>query len=270
MKVTRKYVFLILITLITTLIFSPKPADALIDVDVALVLAVDVSGSVNTTEFNLQKTGYVNAFKNASIYNAIENNNLSVAVTFLYWSNNQQQIASGWSLVTDQASSIAFADLIDATSRPSLGGGTALGDAIEFSGSLFSGCAINSEACNASRFVIDVSGDGVSSAGTLESTEGRDAALLAGNAIKPGVTTINGLSIGNQTVADHYINNVIGGVNPFHINVSDFDGIETAVLQKIGREIGVPQGDPVVPEPATMLMFGGSMLALFIKRKFLG
>ena len=81
-----------------------SPARAQILVNQELSLLVDVSGSVNATEFNLQKTGYVNAFNNIDFTGA------NFAANFIYWSGaNQQQQAVGWTHITDNASAKFFA-----------------------------------------------------------------------------------------------------------------------------------------------------------------
>ena len=83
---------------------------ALTPVDIELSLLVDVSSSVNSTEFNLQKQGYANAFTNASIISAIESGaHGAIAVSLTYWSSsNHQVVAVDWTLINDTASATGF------------------------------------------------------------------------------------------------------------------------------------------------------------------
>jgi len=133
-------------------------------VDLELSLLLDVSGSVDATEFDLQKQGYVDAFNSATLATAISKGTLgSIAVNLIYWSVGQVE-AVGWTLIDGTPGNTAadFASLIDATARPSAGdppggisNGTALGEAIDFSVAGFDGNGF----VGTSR-KLDISGDG--------------------------------------------------------------------------------------------------------------
>lgn len=214
-------------------------------VDIELQLLVDVSGSIDATEFNLQKTGYVQAFQNASVQAQIANNPNGIAVQLVYWSGyNQQSIAVNWTHLTDAASANAFAAAINGVSRP-FAGQTAVQSALKFGADQF---ANNYEG---TKLIIDVSGDGSdndSPAGLLP-TGGRDYAL---NTV--GVDVINGLVIGGSaSVFNYYQNNVIGGTGAFVTTAADFGAFATAVTNKIFHETG-GMGD--IPEPMTIAIFG--------------
>ena len=147
-----------------------------VPVDLELVLAVDVSTSVDSTEFNLQKQGYVDAFNNPVIQQAINDGAIgSIAATLVYWSTNQEQSVA-WNLIDDGTAGITAADfaaLIDGTTRPgtgSIGFATGIGDAITFSDGLF-----DPNGYEGTRTVIDVSGDGTSNIGSDPSTAGAAA-----------------------------------------------------------------------------------------------
>ena len=202
-------------------------------VDLEIVLAVDISGSISTSEFNLQKQGYVDAFNDSSVYNAIAAGAIGkTAVTLMYWSS-AQKVMVGWTLITGQASSEAFSDLIDATSRPStgppdnMGNQTGVGDAIDASVLLFG------DGFTGTTKVIDVSGDGVANAGGTASTA-RDAALAA------GIDRINGLAItiDDATLLQWYTDNVIGGTDSFAVEAIDFATYGAALLLKLQTELG--------------------------------
>lgn len=123
----------------TIAVASMLPAHAApIDVDLELSLLIDVSGSVNATEFNLQKTGYVNAFNDSSLWDAIAAGVLDkIAVNLIYWSGrDQQQQAVGWTLIDSFSAAQSFANAILATIRP-FSGLTAPGSAINFASALF-------------------------------------------------------------------------------------------------------------------------------------
>lgn len=206
-----------------------------------LQLLVDVSGSVSTSEFNLQRTGYANAFQSASIQNAIANVG-GIAVQFVYWSSSsQQQVAVDWTLVSDAASANSFANSILSASRP-FSGGTAPQAAMAFGAPLFANNGFEGQ-----RLVMDVSGDGTGE----NNSNGRDAALAA------GVTTINGLVISPNTALTNYYNNrVLGGAGAQLFTAASFDDFGAAVQTKIGREIV-----GTVPEPGSLLLLGIAALA---------
>ncbi len=208
---------------------AAAPAHA-IPVSVELALLVDVSGSVSASEFNLQRSGYANAFLDAGIQNSITNGG-GVAATLIYWSSAaQQSIAVGWSLLTDAASATSFANAINAAGRP-FSGGTNIDAAINFAAPLF-----DNNGFEGARLVMDVSGDGASGVGPTQAA--RDAAAAAG-------IVINGLPIGGAAIEAFYQNNVItaGG---FLQPAADFADFDLAVRTKIGREIV-----GAIPEPET-------------------
>src|SRR3954454_16257378 len=95
------------------------PARAQTQTDILLVLAVDASGSVNQTRFELQRRGYADAFRNPRVLNAIRGlTTQSIAVTMTQWTGptlNVQVVP--WMQVKDEASANALADAIDAAPR---------------------------------------------------------------------------------------------------------------------------------------------------------
>lgn len=198
-------------------------------VRVELALLVDVSGSVDSDEFALQKTGYINAFKSNSIQSAIANLSGGIAVTYIEWSGagDQAQLVP-WTHITDAASASAFAALIGATSRSS-DGFTAPGSAINFAAPLFSDNGFEGD-----RLVIDVSGDGRENDGA-DTRAARDAALAA------GIDAINGLAIltDDPALDAWYADNIKGGAGAFVLSATGFEDFESAVREKIGREIAI-------------------------------
>ena len=100
------------------------PARAQTATDLLLVLAVDASGSVDTTRFELQRRGYADAFRNPQVLNAIRGlSTRSIAVTMVQWTGPQlQALAVPWTLIRDETSANAFADAIEAAPRRLFGG----------------------------------------------------------------------------------------------------------------------------------------------------
>lgn len=196
-------------------------------VDMALVLAVDVSESVDAGEYQLQHEGIARAFENPDVIAAIENGaNSAVDVLMLEWSDRDKQaIIVPWTRVSDATSGAAFAAKVRAGSRSS-DGLTAIGDAL-----LASAATFKSVPDEPARRVIDISGDGMANIGP-KPDDIRDALNAQG-------ITINGLAIlASEPWLDTYYNNdVIGGEGAFLLQVKDFQSFATAIKQKLLAEI---------------------------------
>ena len=232
-------------TLAALSLAATLPAAA-VPVALELALLVDVSGSVDATEYALQKTGYVNAFNNPTIQAAIAGATGGVAVTYIEWSGGgQQSQLVGWTLLTDATSSANFATAINGVSR-AFSGATGPGSAINFATPLFSNNGFEGV-----REVIDVSGDGRENSGA-NTAAARDAALLA------GIDAINGLPIltDDAGLGVWYAANIQGGAGAFTIPAATFADFGNAVTTKIGREIIV---NPV-PAPASLALLGLGLL----------
>ncbi|WP_158815563.1 DUF1194 domain-containing protein [Methylocapsa sp. S129] len=216
-------------------------------VDVALVLAADVSRSINDEEFGLQQRGYAAAITSARLLEAIRSGaHGAIAVSFVEWAGEaEQKTVVDWTLIRDEADARKFADALRAAPR-SYVGRTAIGSALDFATGLMeeSGFA-------ADRLVIDVSGDGTSNQGRSV-TEARDAAVKAG-------ATINGLSIFNQRaageggylalhtnppggLAQYYRDHVIGGPGAFVLPIDDFNSFGEAMIHKLVNEVAAMPG----------------------------
>jgi len=205
-------------------------------IDLALVLAVDVSGSVNAERFELQRQGYAKAFASREVIDAIASGeNRTIAVTLVEWSGatHQRQMV-GWTIISDANSAIAFGSAISETPR-AFADWTSISGALDFALALFD----QVEGVMPLRRVIDVSGDGINN-------NGRPINDARSDAVNAGVT-INGLPILSEypTLDDYYRDNVIGGPGSFVVAVSDFDGFGSAILGKLVREIADVAERPV-------------------------
>ena len=143
--------------------------DAKIPVSVELFLSVDVSGSVNATEYELQKKGYVDAFKDDEVIAAIETLPNGLAVAIETWSSSIRKTSS-WHLIKNKDDAAKFVTAINKTLNATSGsGGTDVTKAIKSASDSILNNQYQGEA-----LVIDISGDGISkntSVGNPDSTK---------------------------------------------------------------------------------------------------
>ena len=210
--------------------------------DVEIVLAADVSRSINDSEFALQRRGYAAAITDPRVIDAIRaGRHGAIALTFVEWAGEgEEKTVVDWKLIGEAADARAFADQLLDAPRSYLGR-TAIGSAIDFSLARFAESGFQAD-----RNVIDVSGDGTSNQGRAVN-DARDAAIRVG-------ATINGLSIFNQRAAaeggylalhtnppggidKYYRDNVIGGIGAFVLRIDDFNSFEQAMILKLVTEI---------------------------------
>jgi hypothetical protein len=204
------------------------PAPAQTATDLQLVLAVDVSGSVNQTRFELQRDGYVAAFRNARVLETIRSGpHQAIAVTMVQWTGPALQVhVVPWMRVADSVSAEAFAAAVAAAPRQLFGGGTSISGAIDYAVTLF-----RESRFRGTRRVIDVSGDGPNNRGRLVNLA-RDEAVAA-------EIGINGLPILalEPDLDGYYERNVIGGPGAFVIAAKDYEAFAGAILKKLITEI---------------------------------
>ena len=211
-------------------------ADGAREVDLELVLAIDVSRSVDEEEARLQRDGYIAAFRHPSVIEAIRRGPLGrVAVSYFEWGDyGNTHLVVDWTMIGDRASALAFADELGRT-MPMSARRTGISGAIDYGVSLF-----DRNRFDGRRRVIDVSGDGANNSGELV-TVARDRAVAAG-------VTINGLPILNDRDSpggwpqvpnlDLYFRDcVIGGPGAFYLVAKDFRDFGRAVLRKLILEI---------------------------------
>jgi hypothetical protein len=216
------------------MIAAPLAASAQTQVDLQLVLAVDASGSVSEARFELQKRGYIAAFRNPRLLHAVQSGpTQSIAVTMIQWTGPALQVhVVPWMIVRDEASMLRVADAIDAAPRRLFGGGTSISGAIDYGRTLFPISGVTSP-----RRVIDVSGDG-------SNNRGRPAAEARDDAVADGIV-INGLPILalEPWLDQYYVSDVIGGPGAFVVPAQSYVTFAEAVLKKLVTEIAA-MGNP--------------------------
>ncbi len=214
--------------LLVALLLAGSAAQAQTAVDLQLVLAVDASGSVNQTRFDLQKGGYAAAFRNPRVIEAIAAGaRHSIAVAMVQWTGPSLHVqVVDWTQVSDATSAQALAAAIDAAPRRLFGGGTSLSGAIDYAMTMLAASPFAG-----ARRIIDVSGDGSNNAG-------RPAAMARDEAVRAGVV-INGLPITwiEPGLDLYYRDNVIGGPGAFVMVAQDFNSFGHAILSKLIAEI---------------------------------
>ncbi|HLF21284.1 MAG TPA: DUF1194 domain-containing protein [Aestuariivirga sp.] len=204
-----------------------SPAQAAERVSLELVLAVDVSLSVNDIEYALQMQGIANAFRDAEIAALIASHERGVAVVMTQWTGTRNaKVPLAWRVLTDDASAAAYADAVARLPRAEFGNFTAIGHAISFAVEL-----LETNAYRGDERKIDVSGDGQSNSGP-EPSEMRLEALAQG-------IIINGLAITNNDpqLASYYAAHVIAGPAAFVIRAEDFENFAEAFRRKLKREL---------------------------------
>jgi hypothetical protein len=233
-------------------------------VDVELVLAVDVSYSMDPGELLLQREGYAEAIVSNEFLQALKAGpNRRLALVYVEWSGpNDQKIIVPWRLIDSHESAAAVAAEI-AKAPVRMGSRTSISGAINFALPLF-----DADPYRGLRRVIDVSGDGVNNDGSPV-TIARDAALARG-------ITINGLPImlegrlpSQMDIDDldlYYEDCVIGGSGSFMVAIRSRDGFKEAIRTKLVLEVagGVPR-DRIVSvterEPRISCLIGEAIWA---------
>lgn len=207
------------------------------EVDVALVLALDVSLSVDEGEYRLQRDGIAEAFESPTLVAAVAGGtHHAIEVLVLEWSEPDQQVITvDWTRVSDAASARAFAAKVRASRRSSTGR-TAIGSAL-----LAAAGAFERLPDKAARRVVDVSGDGMANVGPPPA-EVRDALVAKG-------ITINGLVILDEEpwVDQYYDMNVVGGAGAFLMQVEDYRSFAAAIRQKLLSELVALPPPPAAP-----------------------
>jgi Protein of unknown function (DUF1194) len=207
------------------------PADAVEptprEVDVALVLAVDSSGSISEERLTMQIQGYLDAIRHPSFIDAVRGGARGrIGLTFVTWTDaRRQEQTVPWQVIDDAAAAERFCQGVQNALRP-VPGWTSISGAIDFCARL-----LLSSGYVATRQVIDISGDGANNDGRPV-TEARDAAVTAG-------IIINGLPIieVEPNLEQYYRENVIGGPDAFIVVALNTGSFGVAILRKLLVEV---------------------------------
>lgn len=212
------------------------------EVDVELVLAVDISQSMDEEEQDVQRRGYVSAVVSEEVGQAIREGLVGrIAVTYVEWGGTEdQQVVVPWQLIDGPASARTFAEGIRTAPLRTVQR-TSISSALAFSAGLFDGNGFAGQ-----RRVIDISGDGPNNQGAHVRTA-RDLTIARG-------ITINGLPLMLKGPNDwyavpdldvYYQDCVIGGPGAFLVPVRSLDGFAAAIRQKLVLEIAGREVAPV-------------------------
>jgi hypothetical protein len=234
---TIRHVF----ALIALMSIAASQAAAVEPVDLALVLAADVSRSIDHPKFLLQRDGYAAAVSNAQVLEAIRSGpHGKIAICFVEWSGyGAQKLVIDWTAIDGAGTARKFGDMVVEAPR-SFADRTSISGGIDFAAAQFARSPFD-----APRHTIDVSGDGTNNAG-------RDVRRARDDALAMGIT-INGLVIlSDRQVpwnAEHtnpagglekyYRDNVIGGPGAFVMVAENFESFGRAIVKKLIAEIAM-------------------------------
>lgn len=213
-------------------------ARAEVAVDLELVLAVDVSWSMDREEQELQRNGYVQAFKDPALIKAIQGGvHGRIAVTYVEWAGPAlQRVVMPWTLIEDPGSAHDFANTL-ATRPINRWQMTSISGALDYSAALFGAAAFRGL-----RRVIDVSGDGPNNAGAPGGVVPVRDRLVAGGIVINGLPILIRPSAFGSTfdIPDldiYYQDCVVGGPGSFVIPIRHAEEFLTATRQKLLIEI---------------------------------
>lgn len=213
-----------MLRLLALLIFLASPARAC---DIALLLAVDVSGSVDPQEYAIQMDGLAAALQNSQVAEALVTSRARIAL--MQWTGTSRQVISiDWVQITDYADIAPLADTILTMPRAWRDYSTAIGEAMLLAKTAFDAVP------DCKRRVIDISGDGPSNEGTPPET-------LRTSMARSGIT-INALVIEGSLpgLTDYYRQNVITGPGAFAVTANSFADYPREIIRKLQREVGRP------------------------------
>jgi hypothetical protein len=215
-------------------------------VDLLLVLAADVSRSIDATKFNLQRNGYAAAISDPRVLDIIRaGHNGRIGLMFVEWSGiGAQKVVIDWTMIGDADSAKDFGDRLVEAPR-SFADRTSISGGIEFAMAQLARAPYDS-----ARRTIDISGDGTNNAG-------RDVVALRDEAVGKGIT-VNGLVILSENLlswnpdhtnppgglANYYRNNVIGGPGAFVTVAENFNSFGQAIIGKMLAEVAQAPSPP--------------------------
>jgi uncharacterized protein DUF1194 len=238
MRLPRCALASLLVSLSLMLLWA-APTIAAEPVDLLLVLASDVSRSVDHPKFLLQRDGYAAAISNPQVLDSIKSGpHGKIAICFVEWSGfGAQKLVIDWTAIDGAATARKFGDMVVEAPR-SFADRTSISGGIDFAAGQFARSPFE-----APRRTIDVSGDGTNNAG-------RDVRIARDEALAQGIT-INGLVILSDRqvpwnaehtnppggLEQYYRDNVMGGPGSFVMVAEDFQSFGRAIIKKMIAEI---------------------------------
>lgn len=199
-------------------------------VDVALVLAIDESGSISQDEWKLQMDGYAAAFRDQAVLWAINGGrHRQIALAAFTWSETKKgsNVIIPWRIVTMADGPEIAAAFEGAAKVVGSSGSTDFAMAFEEARKHFTLLPYRAQ-----RHVLDISGDGKHSNSWRKFIEDRQALLDAG-------VVVNGLPIlGEEDNVEEFYASVIGGQGAFLVVANGFDRFPSAIQMKLMTEIG--------------------------------
>jgi hypothetical protein len=241
------------------LFIAPTTAQDRKEVDLALALAIDISGSIDADEAHLQRQGYVEAFRDPVIVKAILGGpNGRIAVAYYEWSDSwMQKLLIDWTLLDSEAAIASFVQRL-ADAPISIARRTSISGAIRYAIPLF-----GRSPYEPARKVLDISGDGSNNDGGLV-TDMRFEALKERIAIN-GLPIMNGRPNpfgfpAEDDLDQYYLHCVTGGPRSFVEVARSFEDFPRAVRKKLLQEVADLSPD-LAPDLAPRVLKPGILLA---------
>ena len=229
--------------IVAALALRPATVRAGEDVDLLLLLAADVSRSIDSAKFQLQREGYAAAISDPRVLDAIRSGHSGrIGLSFVEWSGvGAQHVVIDWMTIRDGATAKDFGDRLIEAPR-SFADRTSISGVIDFALGEFDQAPFQSP-----RRTLDISGDGTNNAG-------REVGAARDDAVGKDVT-INGLVILSDNpmswnpdhtnppggLENYYRNNVIGGPGAFVVVAQNFNSFGQAIIAKMIAEVAQAQ-----------------------------
>ncbi|MEL7258931.1 MAG: DUF1194 domain-containing protein [Pseudomonadota bacterium] len=192
--------------------------------EIALVLAVDVSGSVDHEEYRIQMQGLADGLRDGSVAEALVTQEAAVMV--LQWTgSSRQRVVTPWTRITDFDVLEEFAARVEAAPRVWRNFSTAIGEALAFAGAQFA------DVPDCERWVIDISGDGSSNEG-IDPKEVHK--ILGVSNIIVNALVIEGAE---PLMTEYFWENVILGNGAFVITANSYEDYPNRMQRKLLREV---------------------------------
>ena len=192
--------------------------------EVALMLAVDVSGSVDAREYRVQMDGLAAGLIDRAVSDALVSGQVKLAL--MQWTGSgRQRVVISWTDMTTEAEVIRFADQVIAEPRIWRDYSTAIGDALELSLAYFA------QVPECRRHVVDISGDGENNEGVLP--------RRAWDALANAEVTVNALVIEESVpgLTAYFEREVIPGPGSIAITANTFNDYPKQIIRKLYREL---------------------------------